>query len=133
MVEIVTSDMVTGQELGRTQWSGKLLVTILLVTLLHCVVSGPGTLTLSSISAAVNDNINSYNKIKRKASPGPYGPVSDDVEIFTVPEEHREENQHFTEPPPIIGSPCTSQYNCAGALRAVCARDNTCQVTLIIN
>jgi len=112
VVEIVTSDLLTGHELGRTHWSG------------------PGTLTLSSISEAVVKNINNYNKFKR-ATPSPFYPsnqssISDDVELIEVPEEHKEENQHYQPPPPVIGSLCRSQYDCSGALRAVCAPDKIC-------
>ena len=72
--------------------------------------TGPGTLTLSSISEAVVKNINNYNKFKR-ATPNPFyssnqSSISDDVELIEVPEEHKEENQHYQPPPPVIGSLC---------------------------
>merc|ERR1719195_1177357 len=66
VVEIVTSDLGSGAELGRTQWSG------------------PDTLTLSSITAAVASNLYKHHHRQRKRnSPHPSSSSSGEVEVFS--------------------------------------------------
>ena len=89
-MSIVTSDLRTGLEVGRTAWSG------------------PGTLTLSSLTAALHNNIH------KRASAGhsshlspPYQSallqpqVQEDVEVFSVPPQHRGDRQQHVPPSPV--------------------------------
>ena len=92
----------------------------------YCLL-GPGTLTMSSITAAVAHNLYNYNKVHKRGTPGYYSTVPADVEIFTVPDHLRAENQKYSAPPSVIGSPCASQYDCGSARGAVCAADTTCK------
>ena len=127
IVEIVTSDAATGAELGRTHWSGEGTILPLVSSDNKTILPGPGTLTMSTISSAAAKNIFNFNKILNRATPPPYK-LNDDVELFEVPEEHQESNKQFPHPPAVIGTVCRSQYDCSGALRAVCAIDTNCRV-----
>ena len=87
---------------------------------------------MSTITSAAAKNIFNFNKIFKRATPRPApAAVNDDVEVFHVPEKYREKTsgQHYAPPPPVLGSVCRSQYDCSGALRAVCAADNNCRVS----
>ena len=128
-MEIVTSDLSTGLELGRTAWSG------------------PGTLTLSTIRGAAANNIHKrasttststttaaaysspltshYQSALRRAP----GVPDDDVEVFTVPEQWRAESQRYSPPAQVMGRLCRSQGDCSAAYRAVCAVSQHCEVT----
>ena len=109
-VEIITSDLRTGLELGRTAWSG------------------PGSLTLSTISSAVANNIHKRNT--HYQSPLRTQGVPEDVEVFTVPVQYRAERQHYSPPAEVMGRPCRSQEDCSSAYRAVCAVSQECRVCL---
>ena len=95
---------------------------------------------MSSITSAVARNIYNYNKVRKRATRAPYysthhyhhtpTSVPDDVEIFSVPEHLREENQKYSPPPTVIGSSCSSQYDCGSARGAVCAADTGCKVKI---
>ena len=118
-VEIITSDLSTGLELGRTAWSG------------------PGTLTLSTIRGAAANNI---HKRASTSYPSPLtshyhsplrisqGVPDEDVELITVPVQHRPESQQYDPPAEVMGRLCRSQADCSAAYRAVCAVSQHCQV-----
>ena len=85
---MVTSDLHTGRELGRTHWSGEdpeLLDKHISVNTwsIPTLAPGPGTLTLSSLAARVHHSVLKYNNLfKRKAGPAHYN--TEDVELFEV-------------------------------------------------
>ena len=122
-MEIITSDLSTGLELGRTAWSG------------------PGTLTLSTIRGAAANNI---HKRASTSYPSPLtspltsryqsplrisqGVPDEDVELITVPVQHRPESQQYDPPAEVMGRLCRSQADCSAAYRAVCAVSQHCQV-----
>ena len=86
---------------------------------------GPGTLTLSSINAAVASNL--YHHHQRKRNSHSQYPGSGEVEVFSVPPQHQQQLQ-LQHPPAVLGTLCSSQYHCSAALHAVCAVQPHCQV-----
>ena len=123
-MEIITSDLSTGLELGRTAWSG------------------PGTLTLSTIRSAVANNLHKRSSPAYRSpltSPSPYqsalrsGPSDpeDEVEVFTVPVQYRAERQQYSPPVQVMGRTCRAHQDCSAAYRAVCALSQDCQVPSI--
>ena len=84
-MEIITSDLRTGLEVGRTEWSG------------------PGTLTLSTLTAAAANNI---YKRSSTASPSSHPYHSHlrpaDVEVFSVPPQFQGSSQSYRAPPQVI-------------------------------
>lgn len=108
IVQITTSDLSTGLQVGHTRWSG------------------PGSLTLSAVASLIRSPSHLLH---------PTRPISRhqraDYELVSVPPAHRTVKGRFPPPPQTLGSPCYSHSQCSATLRAVCGSNPRCQLPYV--